>query len=534
MAPPLSGFLPTTLTISYKGTIGIASLILGLICTTSYLRWRKRVASYPPGPPPDPVLGNARQLVKIENQERAFAEWERTYGDVNYLSVFNKSILILNSFSAARDLLEKKGAIYSSRPTLVMLCEMMGWGDILVHLQGGPKFRKHRKIIQDRFSPRALEKYAALQRQEAYKALLDIGNAPDDILMHLKRFVCGVVLNITYGHKVESIADPLVVNGDKATSNTVNIGGPGSLLVDLIPMLKHWPTWMPFSDFKKHAVYTRALVDDLMNVPFNWVKSRMAAGTARQCIAADLLETMNNQTGPYRESETIDEEDIKRITGVLYGAATDTTGSTLTTFLLCMVNNPEAFKKAQEEIDRVIGNGRLIDYDDKDSLPYFAAMLKEVLRWGCPVPLGVPHRLIEEDNYRGYVVPEGTTILANSWAMTRNEAMYPSPNKFDPERFFGPERMASEACQQVEAVFGFGRRICPGRFFAEANIWMLMTNMIATMDIGKAVDEKGREIDAPVEYVGSFVRHAKPFKCKVEYRSEKARVLVEQANLLHN
>ena len=45
-------------------------------------------------------------------------------GDVNYLSVFNKSILILNSFSAARDLLEKKGAIYSSRPTLVMLCEM--------------------------------------------------------------------------------------------------------------------------------------------------------------------------------------------------------------------------------------------------------------------------------------------------------------------------------------------------------------------------------------------------------------------------
>ena len=46
-----------------------------------------------------------------------------------------------------------------------------------------------------------------------------------------------------------------------------------------------------------------------------------------------------------------------------------------------MVNNPGAFKKAQEEIDRVIGNGRLIDYDDKDSLPYFAAMLKEVLRY---------------------------------------------------------------------------------------------------------------------------------------------------------
>jgi len=32
---------------------------------------------------------------------------------------------------------------------------------------------------------------------------------------------------------------------------------------------------MPFSDFKKHAVYTRALVDDLINTPYNWVKGKM-------------------------------------------------------------------------------------------------------------------------------------------------------------------------------------------------------------------------------------------------------------------
>ena len=46
-----------------------------------------------------------------------------------------------------------------------------------------------------------------------------------------------------------------------------------------------------------------------------------------------------------------------------------------------MVKNPGIFKKAQEELDRVIGNDRLIDYDDRDSLPYFAAVLREVLRW---------------------------------------------------------------------------------------------------------------------------------------------------------
>lgn len=63
----------------------------------------------------------------------------------------------------------------------------MGWEGIPVRPGGGPKFRKHRKIIQDQFTPRALEKYAGLQRQEVYKTLLDIGNSPDDILRHLKR-----------------------------------------------------------------------------------------------------------------------------------------------------------------------------------------------------------------------------------------------------------------------------------------------------------------------------------------------------------
>jgi len=80
MAPQLLGLFHTTLSVSYPETFAIASLVLGSICAVSYFRWKKRIASYPPGPPPDPILGNARQLIKIDNQERAFADWERAYG----------------------------------------------------------------------------------------------------------------------------------------------------------------------------------------------------------------------------------------------------------------------------------------------------------------------------------------------------------------------------------------------------------------------------------------------------------------------
>lgn len=64
----------------------------------------------------------------------------------------------------------------------------MGYGDVLVHQRGGPRFRKHRRIVQDYFSAKSLAKYASLQRKEVYTTLVDIGNSPDDFDRHLKRY----------------------------------------------------------------------------------------------------------------------------------------------------------------------------------------------------------------------------------------------------------------------------------------------------------------------------------------------------------
>ena len=64
----------------------------------------------------------------------------------------------------------------------------MGWGDILVLQRGGPRFRKHRRITQDHFSPKSLENYIGLQRKEVYITLVDIGNSPCDFDKHLKRY----------------------------------------------------------------------------------------------------------------------------------------------------------------------------------------------------------------------------------------------------------------------------------------------------------------------------------------------------------
>lgn len=66
----------------------------------------------------------------------------------------------------------------------------------------------------------------------------------------------------------------------------------------------------------------------------------------------------------------------------------DTILSGVGTFLLTMICYPEVQKKAQEELDRVVGHGRLPGFEDEESLPYLSAIIKEVHRWKPSVPLG--------------------------------------------------------------------------------------------------------------------------------------------------
>jgi hypothetical protein len=65
----------------------------------------------------------------------------------------------------------------------------MGWGEVLSHQGGGPRFRKYRRIIQDKFSSKHALHQKHVLRKEAYATLIDLGNAPDDLMKHLKRSV---------------------------------------------------------------------------------------------------------------------------------------------------------------------------------------------------------------------------------------------------------------------------------------------------------------------------------------------------------
>ena len=72
---------------------------------------------------------------------------------------------------------------------------------------------------------------------------------------------------------------------------------------------------------------------------------------------------------------------------------------------------PEVQKKAQEELDRVVGPDRLPEFNDYEHLIYIQATMLESIRWIPVTPLGVPHSPTRDDEYRGYHIPKGATIL---------------------------------------------------------------------------------------------------------------------------
>lgn len=85
------------------------------------------------------------------------------------------------------------------------------------------------------------------------------------------------------------------------------------------------------------------------------------------------------------------------------------------TFLLAMVLHPNIQRKAQGEIDRVVGTDRLPSLDDRDKMPFIAHVMWESLRWNPVAPLALSHATVQDDIYEGYWIPKGTTIQPNVW-----------------------------------------------------------------------------------------------------------------------
>ncbi|QRW17878.1 cytochrome P450 family protein [Rhizoctonia solani] len=439
------------------GTLSLGAVLSALTLITAKLYTRNRLP-LPPGPPKKSWLsGNAADMPKGHPWLK-FTEWARGYGDIVHLRVHTNNIIILSSYEGILELFEKRGALYSQRPRRMMIL-MMGWGKLIAFTGHGKRWKAYRKYANSGFSKTAVLKYHGGQTKDVHVFLQRLLNSPEDFAKQLNMLVGMIIMRITYGYQVQEAGDPFVTISDEAIASMSTTGVAGRYLVDSYPFLRFLPTWLPGMKFKAMAQEWSKLPYRMVEEPYQWVRKQM--GTMNM---ADMA---------------------KWTAGSMYNAGSHTT--------------------AREEMDRVVGTDRLPTMSDRPKLPYLECILLETMRWYPVTPLTVPHRVEREDMYQGYRIPANSTVFANIYAITRDERIFPNPEAFIPERFDGTQP-GPTPLDPREFVFGIGRRICPGNTVADATIFLVMANLVATMDITKAKDENGHEIEPQVVRTGGLVR----------------------------
>lgn len=499
---------------------------------------------YPPGPKPHPFIGNLRDLAGKELWLRA-ETWKRDYGHITYLHVFGLGVVFLNTPEAVFELLDKRGAIYSDRPHLVMANELCGCENMVAFTPYGKTSRRQRRLLQTALSPSSIRNYHPLLELETKPFLRRLLEDPASYVEHIRRYAGGLTLLVVYGHQVKSNDDEFLRLAEDCVDVLANrIASSGKIWpVDVFPSLKHIPLWFPGASFKRQAVRWKAMMQEFVDRPYNHALDEIRKGTARTCFVSMLVDpdtygagasesgghenndTFKNDFRHVKEpkpkhSTTTQDHDLRWTANSIYSGSIETSIAFLTLFILAMVKNPHVLVRAQAEIDSVTGGRRLPTFEDRVQLPYCNAVFTETLRWGVPVPLSLPHRLKEDDIYEGMFIPKGSLVFGNIWGIMRDEKIYPEPDMFKPERFLdlahtsstrvpdfaaqtsssSPQSLSTEK-HHVESkdisaaerrrdprtyVFGFGRRRCPGAHLVESSLWLLMVSMIATLDMSKA------------------------------------------------
>ncbi|KAK5994753.1 Cytochrome P450 monooxygenase CLM2 [Cladobotryum mycophilum] len=504
--------------------------LIGLL--VYYFIYRKKNGpSLPPGPKPLPIVGNLYDLPPPGVPEyRHWLKLRDQYGPISSVTVLGQPLIIIQDRKAAHDIFDKMWLKTSARPKFEFADKLCGYEKILTSSPYDSNFRRQRKCIDHQIGSVALaSKFGSIQEVEARRLLLRCLNDPHNIHKHFRTEAGAIILKVAYGYSIEPEGvDPLVELIDNMMTNFSVAFVPLAWVVDTIPALQHLPDWLPGTGFKKTARQMKKVLQSAAGVPYSFVRQQMANGVNRPSYVSELLEHYGNGNAGDLQIDHEDEEAIIWTAALMYGGGADTTVSSLSSFILAMILFPEVQRKAQEEIDRVVGD-RLPKFEDQSKLPYIQAILKETARWFPVTPIPTSHAADEDIIYNGYLIPKGAILVPATWHILHDPETYSNPSSFEPERFLAP-RNEPDARPQA---FGYGRRRCPGRWLAESSLFMTITMMLFAFKISKPVDENGVETEPQVKERPGIINHPGNFPCTIVPRSARHAELIRSVELDH-
>ncbi|KAH0286188.1 cytochrome P450 [Aureobasidium namibiae CBS 147.97] len=504
----------------------IFAIIAVVLIVLKLLTVGRRDKNYPPGPPTVPILGNIHQM-PTRDAHLQFQKWANEYGPVYSLMLGTRVLIVLSSDQAVKDLLDKRSAIYSARPDMYIGQELCSGGLRFLMMEYGPTWRYFRKMSHALLNVTVAKTYIAYQLLENKQMLHDMLVAPDRCLQNIRRYSNSLTTTMVFGWRTSTYDDAKMMQLFEGFSEFVQINQTGTAaLLDSFPFLRKLPDWLlPLQTRAKESFRKER---ELYVGHWLTAKEAVKAGTIRPCFCVGMAQA--------QQEEGFSDEQAAYISGTLLEAGSDTTSNTLYAFVQAMLLFPEVQKKAQDEIDRVVGSSRLPNMDDEPHLQYLRGCVKESLRWMPTTILGsVPHAVTRDDVYMGYKIPRGAAVMNNVWGIHMDPNRSPDPRRFDPDRFKDDFLNCADSATQPDAskrdafTFGAGRRICPGMHVAEASLFLGMSRLLWAFDIKPVIDPATGQaiLPDPDRLTQGIMAMPEEFEVKIVPRDQNRADLVE-------
>lgn len=506
-----------------------ASAFITLLYLALISRVGQRSKDLPPGPPTLPIIGNLHQMpTKPEESGRQFEKWAREYGSV-YSLIFGTQVwIILCKDWAVKDLLERRGAIYSSRPEAYLAQDVFSGGMRAFLMKDDEWFKRNRRLGRIYFNEKSSKIYTPYQDLENKAMLSGFLERPELFLYHIKRYTTSLTTQMIFGFRVPREDDPLPKKLFYLFDRFSEIAlSPTATLLDTYPVLRYLPDLLvpgqrQARDFHKEEseIFLRLHIG---------MKKKVLEGQAPACFSRDLVRI--------QEEEGMSDERAAYTSGSLLQGGLGSTTETLVGFVKAMMLFPYVSKVAQAELDRVCGN-RMPELDDAPELPYVRGCVKEALRWMPASPIGIPHALTRDDEYIGYRMPKGATVIYNVRAIHNDPERHENPRVFDPTRWAHDTQTEAQSATNADVskrdhfMFGAGRRMCQGIHVAERSLFLAISRLLWAFDFQRPVDPvTGCEIppsDADDLQGGMFVM-PRPFQARILPRDGEKEVIIKKA-----